>query len=457
MMPPKLDFLSLKMARPLQDSVGEFVRRNNLVFVHIPKTAGSSFVSYLSGFYNYSQILPVDLKETSPFHWSRYEVERASFFKGHFYYRDVKEVVSDAHYITFLRDPVDRVVSEYWHLRTDSAVNFACSNDLTNEQKNYAETALRAAEMTLKEWVEAQEVDGLCYRQNMQVKFLAEAGRGMPREEANRMETDEGLELAKFNLTQRHVFFGITEEYELSKHLFAYTFGLPGQCISSREHLNCRPRQNHVEKLGQDTIEMIANQNKDDYFLYEHAKVLFMQRYQLMMSRLMTDEVATRLGEDGVEQMFNVGHTVREIQLIADESLVCSGFFETEIFDRGIPFRWTGAEKKATLDIKIELSSLDKLCVRMKIVFVANESALRTLQISFDGTLFEEVRQDKVGGLLQYSGAIIVTEAMAAKKIHQISIESSRHLPAGAKHNKESRLLGLAIHKITITASKRAQ
>ena len=125
-----------------------------LLFMHIPKTAGSSVRRALEPFYEPSERLylydPASLD--GAIRWRDFpalpEPTRANlrFVMGHFKYGLHEQVPGRARYATVVRDAVDRVVSLYSHYRDMARPDEATQT--TNEQR-----LIREQQMSLGEWV----------------------------------------------------------------------------------------------------------------------------------------------------------------------------------------------------------------------------------------------------------------------------------------------------------------
>ncbi len=90
--------------------------RRQLVFVHIPKTAGLSLHVALENIYGKESTLRIgnddDLKRLRQM--PENQIIDKDFLSGHFFYRDIKNrCQADAILISILRDPIRRILSNY--------------------------------------------------------------------------------------------------------------------------------------------------------------------------------------------------------------------------------------------------------------------------------------------------------------------------------------------------------
>jgi hypothetical protein len=92
-----------------------------IISIHIPKTAGTTLANYLD--YSFGRRVFFDYYEDIPYKTDRETiirhkefVERFEVIHGHFIYKKYENIFPDAKYITCLRHPVDRLISNYRHV-----------------------------------------------------------------------------------------------------------------------------------------------------------------------------------------------------------------------------------------------------------------------------------------------------------------------------------------------------
>lgn len=100
--------------RAAESTENELARQ--LVFVHIPKTAGLSLHAALENIYGSEATLRVGNEEALQRLRQRpdHQVIDKSYLSGHFFYNDIKDRChQDAILISILRDPITRILSNY--------------------------------------------------------------------------------------------------------------------------------------------------------------------------------------------------------------------------------------------------------------------------------------------------------------------------------------------------------
>lgn len=232
-----------------------------LVFVHVPKTAGVTFSAILENIYR-SRIYSIyGTAELAKFQQlSESERGRYNLLQGHFPYGIHAYVPQPVRYITFLRDPVARVISLYYFFLRYPA--------------SYLHHKLSADNVSLDEFVTGQFTDET---RNFQTRMIA----GTERLEPLFPEPDATtLALAKQRLATDFTAFGITEHFDASLILISHALGW--QPLSHKmlyKSRNVAPVRNAKEAIDPETISAIRHNNQLDLELYDYAVDLFSVRW----------------------------------------------------------------------------------------------------------------------------------------------------------------------------------
>jgi hypothetical protein len=221
-----------------------------VIFLHVPKTAGTTLNRLIEWEYPLFEIYSVD---PVFFRWSASHLwqlparrlKRTRMFKGHMLFGLHKILPQRATYITVLREPVDRVISAFYFMRSYML------------HPSYWQ--FRRENWTLEDFVRRSP------RENVQSKILAGA-------EYNSPCTEEIFEEAKENLFRHFSVVGLSERFEESLALMKLRFGWKLQRYSRFNVTGARPKK---RDLPQSTLNLIVEKNSFDLALYECAAKLF--------------------------------------------------------------------------------------------------------------------------------------------------------------------------------------
>jgi hypothetical protein len=221
--------------------------RRAVVFLHIPKTGGTTLNRIIEWQYSPLSIFTVD-----PFR-VRATVERFKRFperrrlrykvvRGHLHYGIHDYLPQGADYITLLREPAARVLSSYYFI--------------LRRPLHPLHRKLKTGRVGVEEFLRLT-----AHRQNLQCRFIAGLNRGAPCDETT-------LAVAMENL---HCFriVGLCERFDESLSLMMQCFGWRVGSYQNWKVAKWRPA------LDSGVLDMIREQNRFDVQLYKFAKELF--------------------------------------------------------------------------------------------------------------------------------------------------------------------------------------
>ncbi len=245
------------------------------IFVHIPKTGGSSLRQVLAGHFDddhvWTAVVPdpqarAFLRDQGPRpaahsagarDYNRPYVTRLAelpaerraslrLVQGHFWYGIHEELPAPATYLTMLRDPVERVLSLYQHRVNNHGLD----------------VALEAYLGAVRDW----EID------NGQTRRLCGSRDGDLR---HRPCTDDLLAQAKANLAD-FTFVGVNERFDESLVLLRRTMGWPRAAWTRR---NVTPKRLRRSDLPAATRRLLEDHNQADAELHRFATAIFEERW----------------------------------------------------------------------------------------------------------------------------------------------------------------------------------
>jgi hypothetical protein len=229
-----------------------------VIFLHIPKTGGTTFHKILERNYARNQTLTFD--------GSRHCAEIESFaklpqgqrgryrlIKGHLHFGFHQFVEGESSYVTFLREPVARALSFYSYARSHS--DHYLHRIINEERLGFQDLLERGATPELS---------------NHQTRMIA-GGLSNP----NSPLDCSGLERAKENLRANFCFVGLTEEFDASLVLLRRMFGWGFPFYLKK---NVSREKTRVESLHSQVRALLHDANSLDLELYEFAKTLFVEQ-----------------------------------------------------------------------------------------------------------------------------------------------------------------------------------
>jgi hypothetical protein len=228
-----------------------------LIFLHIPKTGGSTLASILNRRFADNDVWKFfgnEIEKLEERLETKSDVDRLKLLEGHIHFGWHKYFDKPAKYITVLRNPVDRVVSHYYHVRRDS--------------NNYLHKEVVERNISLHDYVLSDLSWELDNAQTRQISGLIEVPVGQCKRSM--------LDLALKNLQDKFLLVGLTERYNETLLLLHKLMGWKG--IPFQKALNVgynKPRHLHLDDA---VVKDIARKNSLDMELYNGVATVFEER-----------------------------------------------------------------------------------------------------------------------------------------------------------------------------------
>lgn len=248
----------------------------SVIFTHIPKTAGTSFlrvllkdnveesrICFFSPGFGFPESTVV--RGFKGLLFSR--ATRFQFYSGHLPYGIHHCIRGRAHYITFLREPIDRTISNYCFVRQR-----AQNPDKFHHRYKDQFDRQSLIEVLASSWKSRLNPFNGALVDNLQTRFIAGISHyGYP------MKSPKLLGAAKRNLEKNYLGFGIQDRFEESTTHLAKLLGYASEARPTGPRLK-RTVVNRSDMLQGVSRSDLAEFNGLDLELYDFAKDLFEYR-----------------------------------------------------------------------------------------------------------------------------------------------------------------------------------
>lgn len=234
--------------------------KHPLVFLHIPKAAGSTFDNVIPKNYDINGVIhinPPAFYQNPSALVKEGRLPRA--FMGHFKLNQyMYQLLTEPFiHVTILREPIGRLISYY---------NFLLAAPKHGRHK-------KAATMTFEDFVESKNNHECHNGQALRVSgFLNRRFVRKP------LPADEALELAKESLLKRFTFFGLTERYPEFMLTCRRLLGWGNLYYAKRKVTRDTPNRISRKDLSEQVINRARELNEVDVRLYDWAVALVEER-----------------------------------------------------------------------------------------------------------------------------------------------------------------------------------
>ena len=204
-----------------------------VLFVHIMKTGGQTVKGIASRHYPLDQITFIQ-SDTYISEFAQFTLgQRAQprLLLGHMPYGIHKHVPRQYHYVTMLRDPIERTISHYYFMRRDPT--------------SYMHAAVKEHDWSLAEYLQHSHDHMM---DNCQVRAIS----GVWNTVAIGELTDEMLQMACDNLREQFDVVGLTERFDESLLLMQRVLGWP--YVYYQRKINVTANRPKAQSLDPETL-----------------------------------------------------------------------------------------------------------------------------------------------------------------------------------------------------------
>jgi len=234
-----------------------------LIFLHIPKTAGSTFHMILNKRYK-----PHEIKNLFGSRYSEPEIKsfieapvetkkNIRLLKGHMPYGMHNYLPDESKYISVLRNPVERVISQYYYIKKNTY------NPLHNQVEKDG--------MSISEFVSSGISVGM---NNGHCRFL---NGDLDEYKFNQCD-DILLDQVKENIRKNFIWLGLTERFDESVLVLSKLLGWKSPPYYIRE--NVSKNRKSRDSISKEEISIIEEYNSLDMNLYSFANEMLDKQIQ---------------------------------------------------------------------------------------------------------------------------------------------------------------------------------
>jgi len=458
---------STPMQNSNQTSIEYHLKEDDIVyFLHLPKTAGTTFYFLLDSFFDLDSIYPYRF-------WNRLlknkqkNFSKFRFFRGHFGYSLCRLLPKKPIILTVLRDPIKRTISDYDHRVRDpdplyekkyskdvSILEFFNDPEKSKTFENMQtyQIGLNPDILSITKSYKPRKLHQFRYREELPYW-------------ADDYSKEEILATAKKRLSSFE-YVGIAERLEESVFLLYYTFGW--RPLSRPWRLN-PTKKSIIGELPTKTIEQIQNCVSLDSELYKFAQKLFDNRYSQMVeelkqkyfedsfSNLSSDEMMYKMLEKHYQHRLTESNfpLVNSIDYDFRPKMVGSGWYYREVSEETEKaFRWSGPETKSSIDF--HLAQDDDLIIQFRVMRAIIPDVLKSLKFQVNDHPIEIKKLDAKSGSTLFQAFIPKSALNNKKQFSRLSFEVDRTINPHDINPRDltDRPLGIAIDRIKIVPSK---
>jgi Galactose-3-O-sulfotransferase len=278
---------------------------HSTIFIHIPKTAGTTLRSIIEDHFPAEQLYFIYIGNASHPGMDEFlalteaEKKQIKIFCGHQAFGFHRHLPQPCKYITVMREPVERTVSLYHHLLQEKHARH--DQSVADMQRR-----IKSENLTLEGFVSS----GITLdTDNAQTRILS--GESPDFGQCGR----DTLEKAKANLREHFAVAGLTERFDESVMLIHKVLGWPTPLYARK---NVSGRRSHKEDIPPETLAAIRRFNALDTELYGYAQELLDEKIERLGTSFQREIEEFKIANRYFQEWFGKRNTMNELQLQLD-------------------------------------------------------------------------------------------------------------------------------------------
>lgn len=419
-----------------------------LFFLHIPKTAGLSLHWAMVNTFPLARLARVN-SERELWTMPLSQVRDLCYLAGHVHYGFTKVFAREPFIFTFLRSPIERTISAYWHIRSENPDRFP--------DPAFRDIILECKRRSLEEILLDGSSPSLTQLSNSQTWYLS--GKEISSRSTNIAEIREGnladwyldqsrneptelsqddLERAKHTLDNIPL-FGLLEQMERSLDLFNRRLGFEP---ASMPRINRRKSGRTGTSLTSPALRRLNQLTAFDQRLYEYAHKRFEERQEEMSERM----------DDSCPFAPEVAPLASEVHRNVGDGFVGGGWYPRDARNNSA-WCWTGLLPRAWIDFCIDIRQ--DLEIHIELSNCLDWDVPGSLCLEFMGNKLKTRFQKKLrGGELKARLPAVLT-GLGPRRIRIEIPEHRTVVPAEiVSHSTDRRSLGWAMKRFSVTQNR---
>ena len=258
-----------------------------LVFVHLPKTAGTSVADLLGTRFSPASTLALRGMPDATVDALLADRGRYQFIHGHLPYDIRRSFTTTPFMFTIVRNPIERAISAYSYLRQRSTM--AAGEPSVSQSRDTAVSL--AGRLSLADF--ARTDLAARHTGNRQVLMMSEAYH--PHYFDRRTDTTAALTQHDLDRACEHLAecdsFGLTEQLDTTVELLSYALGT--ELLGTVGRANATAGRTATDELDADTLDVLREHTQLDHALYRSASELLELRRRDMLRDLLSQRAAS--------------------------------------------------------------------------------------------------------------------------------------------------------------------